>query len=257
METVLKYTLYIQTISLIIISLFVILFSNQIFYLFPRFLIIFSVSIMLEYILTNYFYKASQFNIQNISFALIIFLITDPKIGIFLPIFLTIVAHLSFYFIKYKDKPIFNTVVLSIFIFSLFGVKITWWGIDSGTFIVLLMMFLGILINYFNRTLFLSALYFLTVFTLSNIFSFNPLFSLKQFLVPGFLFFGLYLIHNNLELKPNNLRLNIIYIALASFLALTVPKFAIFTDPLITSLVFTDLIFFLTNKFLMNRSLTI
>ena len=106
------------------------------------------------------------------------------------------------------------------------------------------MILLGIANNYFYKSLRIISLYFLLIFTFSFIFSINPLYSIKQLMVPGLLFFGFYLLTKNMSLILHDNRLSSWYVISASLLAITIPKFGFFTDTLITSVVITDLGFF-------------
>ncbi len=226
---------------LCVLSLFFNTDSNQ---LLQRLLLLILVSLSTEYILINVFKTRSIFNIKNISSAFFIFLITDPQTNIFLLIFSIIFCHLSYQLINYDRESIFNSPVLSIFIFSLIGLKVSWWGINSSFLIIFIMILLGIANNYFYKSLRIISLYFLLIFTFSFIFSINPLYSIKQLMVPGLLFFGFYLLTKNMSLILHDNRLSSWYVISASLLAITIPKFGFFTDTLITSVVITDLGFF-------------
>lgn len=223
-------------------------------FLLSRLFIIVLLSISLEYLFKNIIKTSSFSSIQNVSFSVLIFLISGYHTNIFLLAFAVIVSHVSYHYLKYKGMTTFNPVTLGVFSLSLFGLKTTWWGINSGFLIILLMIIFGIIINYYNGSLRITALYFLFVIIFSFLFSFNPLYSIKQIFSPGLLFFGFYILH--LSLKNHNSQSSLNYAAIASLLAVTIPKFGIFTDPLITSFVLTDFLFFAIKLLIKNKNIT-
>lgn len=241
MNKILKFTSSSGIIALLTISFLAIFFQPDSQYHFYRLFLFLLTSISAEYISTNLFKNRFGFRMQNISIPFFIFLITDPQINIFLPIFAVILSHLSYYFLVYNEKPIFNSAALGIFLLSLFGLKITWWGISSGILIIIATVVFGLLKSIKERSIRIVGIYLLSVIIISLLFSFNPLYSIKQIFIPGFIFFCLFILTQNISLILYNIRTSILYVVSASVIAITFPKLGVFTDPLITSIVFTDL----------------
>ena len=243
-EVLLKYFKFYNTFFLFVISLSTMLFYPYETGLLLRLGLLVLVSVACEFVLINLNKNDSETNIQNTAFSFIIFLISDPQGNLFLPLFAVILAQLSYHLLKSDNKPAFNSPGLSVFILSLFGLKVSWWGIHNGYFVMFLMVLFGLIKIYIEKTYRLQALFFISIISLSFIFTFNPLFSIKQLFVPGFLFFGLYMLTQNLPEALPNMRKNIFYVVAVAIFALIIPKFGFFTDPLISSIVLADLTLF-------------
>lgn len=162
------------------------------------------VSISTEYLLTNFIKTGIEFNIQNITTAFYIFLISDVNSNIFMSVFAVIVSVLCIHLIKHKGLPVFNSTALSLLLFSFLGLKISWWGISINNFILLFLLISGISLNFFDKTLRSLGYYYFFIFTFGLLFSFNIFLSLKQLLIPGFVFFAMFLFRKSILRYQNN-----------------------------------------------------
>jgi hypothetical protein len=150
--------------------------------------------------------------------------------------------------LKTDGKIIFNPVIPGLFILSFFGLQISWWGTSTGTFLILIMILLGIAKTIFERNIKNVSIYLLSIVAFGFVFSLNLLFSVKQLFVPGFIFFSLYILYQNRFRKSGFTLPGYYYGIVAAFFAIIIPKIGFFSDPLITSVVLTDIAFFILEK---------
>jgi hypothetical protein len=166
-----------------------------------------------------------------------------------LSIFAVILTHFFSHILK-KRSFLFNDLALGIIIVSLVGLKITWWGPNTNTFILILVILFGIITNIKNSNLKSVLLFFLLTASFNLIFTVNVFFSIKQLFVPGFIFFSFFILFQNTSVSSDSDKIKYFYIFLVSILAITLPKLGLFTDPLMTSLIIADILLFSFKTFL-------
>lgn len=243
MGSFLKFLKYIEPLTLALLSIIIIVLNGNGTY-FIRLLILFLASVSTEYCLAFLLRTKPKPDIKTLSFPFLIFILVSPNLSLFITLFAVVLSHLTYAFLRYEGREIFNPVVLSGFLFSLYGLKITWWGVNVGFSLILLLIITGLINNYFDKTLKLTFTYFLLIAAFSLLFSLNPLYSIKQVFVPGLLFFGFFLANKNIPSQEKNSRFNLFYIFCVALLGIIIPKFGFFTDPLLSSIVVSDFVFF-------------
>lgn len=240
-------TSFLTVFSLALITFFTLLTpgvnENGFFKLFVLIL----ASISSNFILSNVFKTVTAPFVESLIPAFIIFLITDYNSQIYLQIFAVILSIFIIYFIKYETRAVFNDISLALFTISFFGLKMDWWGTNTSFVAVSLIFILGVLAVIIYKSILPTVIFFLATFAINIIFTFNLWFALKQLVVPGFVFFAFFLLFRNKSILSSPLKSRL-YPLVVSFLAIATPKLGIFTEPLITSLVLTDLGFLLLKK---------
>jgi hypothetical protein len=237
-----------ETLSLFILSLFAAVTTFNSGQLLIRLTVFILISISVEYIFTEYYKPEEKFNSHNLSLAIIIFLLTDKNMILFLPIFALVIAHFSLHLLGKDGRIIFNPITFSLFLMGFFGLNISWWGINTGLFLIFIMILAGGIKTFIARNIKAVLIFLASVVFFGYIFTFNILFSIKQLFIPGFLFFALYLLFKNPSINNNSEKLKIIYAITVSFIAVIITKFGLSLDPLISSLVITDSAFFVLEK---------
>ncbi|MBN1970384.1 MAG: hypothetical protein JW870_13535 [Candidatus Delongbacteria bacterium] len=236
-----------ETLSLLILAIVISFLSYNTSNLVKTLFLLIFISISCEYIITKFFKTDTDFNINNISFALIIFLITNVKLDIFLSIFTVILTHFLSHIVKYKNQQVFNNISLGLFTLSLFGLNTNWWGVNVSIIVLLSVIILGLVDSYLKRQLKIIFLFFLFIVSFNLILTVNPLYSIKQVFVPGFLFFSFFILTKNVSIFTQKQKTICVYLILTAFFSVIIPKFGFFTDPLITSAILSDFIIFTKN----------
>ncbi len=235
--------LSLQTGFFLVISIVASFFHQGTGSLFLRIFLLTIVSFSTNYVLTLLFKTKLSSSNNVVSYAFFLFLITDPQTSIFLCIFALILIQILDRLLGENYKNIFNAFTLGLFLTTFLGLKISWWGIDTSTIVFLIIILFGLLKSYKENTLRIVGFYIASILLFSFIFSLNTAYSVKQIFVPGFIFFTLFILPLSVN-RLLNYKNKIIYCITSAFIALTSPKFGIFTDPLITSIVIADFIFF-------------
>ena len=200
-----------------------------------------------NFILSNVFKTVTASFVESLIPAFIIFIITDYDSQIYLQIFAVILSLFINYFIKHEGREMFNDISLALFTVSFFGLKIDWWGTNTSFLVISLIFIFGVFSVISYKSVLPTVIFFLATFSINIIFTFNLWFAIKQLFVPGFVFFAFYLLVRNKSILASPLKSRL-YPLVVSFLAITTPKLGLFTEPLITSLVLTDLGFLVLKK---------
>lgn len=161
---------------------------------------------------------------------LIIALLTAPNLPWYIPITAGMLAMFSKNFLKFQGKHIFNPAAFGLLASTLiFQTGVSWWGVSSQTFLLLLLPGYVSLIRmrrYFTVGSFLAI--------------YGIIFSL--FFDPTVLFFALVMLPEPMTtpyVKKYQLTFGV-FVAVAAFLLSSVS----FVDPLITALLLGNLVFF-------------
>lgn len=227
-------------LSLAIISFFALL-GGEVERGFVRILVLILASLSTHFIIANIF-KATRLAFTESALPVFVFfLITDPRNSIFLIIFGVILSLIFSNFLRFGSKEAVNSTALSLVIMSTLGLQITWWGTNTNLVVVGLILALGIAGVSVSKNTLPTTVFFVTTFLVNVLFTLNLGFSFKQLLVPGFIFFSFFLLPAEFMLGSHLKKW--VYPALAALIAITLPKLGFFTDPLLSSLVITDLVF--------------
>ena len=234
-------------ISLILSLLAVITFNNPVQAL-VRLVIVLIIAALSDYSLGVYRKIESHFPDSALTIACSLFLLADPSSPIF-QLFLAIIISLAAkHYLMVKGRNLFNPAALGLLTASFFGLKITWWGFLPGIiFSTLLILLTGFVSVYLLRQGKIIFAFMLTIFGLTFFFTLNPLFTLTQFLVGGFWFFTLVMLPDP-AIAPKFTKTKIAYGVFVGLLSLTLPKIGIGTDPLLTSLLIGNLVFWFMDR---------
>ncbi len=69
------------------------------------------------------------------------------------------ISHL----IKPEGKEIFNNAALALFLVSVLGLKVSWWGTNVNFFVVATVVFLGIINAYFSKKVLPTVIFILVI----------------------------------------------------------------------------------------------
>jgi len=222
--------------------------QGNIFLPLKRLLLILAVSWISEYTISIYQKLKKPDFLSAVVIAETIFLIASLSVNTFQILLATVSAIGGKHYLKVGEKQLLNPSAFGLFIAGFFGLTINWWGLLPGIiFSTLIILTTGFVSVYKQRQELIIISFLLTVIILSFLFSGNLFASFAQILLGSFWFFTMVLLPDP-ETAPFLPKLKIAYGALTAFLAFFIAKFVGGVEPLTTSLLISNLLFWYIEK---------